>query len=95
MRESNTQVDHGIRQGFCDGRQSMGRDGFGPSSNVVTAPLPAVEPLLDCAALPLSSGAFIRRPSSVGHERDAYPPIIISGIGNFALLSWKSGCSLM
>ena len=50
MRESNTQIETGIRQGFCDGRQSMGRDGFGPASNVVTAPLPAVEPLLDCAA---------------------------------------------
>ena len=44
---------------------------------------------------PPSSEAFIRRPSSVGHERGAYPPIIIFGIGNSAPPSWKSGCSLM
>ena len=39
--------------------------------------------------------AFIQRPSSAGLGRDEYPLIIFSGIGSSALLSWKSGCSLM
>jgi hypothetical protein len=37
----------------------------------------------------------IQRQSSAGRARGAYPPIIISGIGNSALLSWKFGCSLI
>jgi len=50
MRQSATQIEAGIRQGLRDEIQSMRRYGFGRASDVVAAPLPPVEPLLDCAA---------------------------------------------
>jgi hypothetical protein len=41
------------------------------------------------------SAGYIRRLSSDGHERGAYLPIAIFGIGDSAFLIWKSGCVLM
>jgi excisionase family DNA binding protein len=50
MRDSNTQVETGVRQGFRDERQAPLRDGFDHASGITTGTLQAVEPLLDCAA---------------------------------------------
>jgi hypothetical protein len=59
MKDSNTQIEQGIPQGFRTERQSMHLDRFDSASAAATA-------------RPPSLGAFIRRPSSVGHARDAY-----------------------
>jgi hypothetical protein len=50
MKESNTQIDLGIPQGFRTGRRSLHLDRFDSASAAATSPLQAVEPLLDCAA---------------------------------------------
>jgi hypothetical protein len=47
MRESNTQVETGARQGLCVEGQALLRDRFDHASGITT--LQAVEPLLDCA----------------------------------------------
>ena len=49
MKESNTHIDLGITQGLRAGRQSMRLDRFDSVSSATTGPLPAIEPLLDCA----------------------------------------------
>jgi excisionase family DNA binding protein len=49
MRESNTHVERGVRQGFCDERQAPLQDRFDHPSGRTTGTLQAVEPLLDCA----------------------------------------------
>jgi len=49
MRESNTQVETGVRQGFCDERQTPLRDRFDQASGTTAGALQALEPLLDCA----------------------------------------------
>jgi len=95
MKTSNAQIDVDIPQGFCAGKQSMHLDRFGPASDVVAAPLPAVEPLLDCAAAAVVLGGLHPKTVERWAREGRHPPIIISGIGNSALLSWKSGCSLM
>jgi excisionase family DNA binding protein len=48
MKESNTQSEPGIPQGFRTGRQSMHLDRSDSASAATAGPLQDVEPLLDC-----------------------------------------------
>jgi len=68
MKESDTHIDFGITQGLRAGRQSMSLDRFGSVSSATTGPLPAIEPLLDCAGA--GSGGF---PPSVKTVRGFRP----------------------
>ena len=95
MKESHTRTELHIPRGCAlEDRQFL-------SIGLIRRPAPPlvqVRPLNRFSIawpLLLCSGASIQRPSSVGHARGAYRPIIIFGIGSSALQSWKSGCSLM
>jgi hypothetical protein len=61
------------------------RDQFDLESSAITGPIPTSNRFSIVQAPPRSSEAFIRRQSSVGHERGAYLPITISGNGNSVL----------
>jgi excisionase family DNA binding protein len=58
MKESNTQIELGIPQGFRTGRQSTHLDRFDSASAAATAPLQVVEPLLDCAGAAVVLGGL-------------------------------------
>lgn len=78
MKESNTHIDLGITQGLPAGRQSMRLDRFDSVSSATTGPLPAIEPLLDCAgAASVLSGVhpktverWAREPESKSHLKN-------------------------
>lgn len=95
MRESNTHVETGVRQGLCDERYSPLRDGSDHASGATTGTLQAVEPLLDWAgAAAILGGLHPKTVERWAHE-GRIPPIIIFGVGNSALPNWMFRCCLM